>query len=104
VARDLERKLQPGDRLLGAYRLAVTEGLAGRYLSVAVAAAGALLLTGPGRSRQGLPEQLQTGLDDVLDERRRSLLERQVTAFLDGLDTAGQLTLIDNEFEPSRVA
>ncbi len=103
VARDLERKLAAGDRLLGAYRLAASQGLATRHLSLAIAAAGTLLTRQDGWDHHRLWAHLDEALADLLDDSRRALLADQLAALADGLDVAAQLALLDHTFEPSRV-
>ncbi|MDQ7991983.1 MAG: hypothetical protein REI45_04790 [Propionicimonas sp.] len=103
VGRDLERKLAPADRLLGAYRLAAGQGLPTRYLSLAIATAGALLVREDGWDAGRLWAHLDDGLAGLLDGDRRALLAAQLDGLADGLDAAAQLALIDRTFEPSRV-
>ncbi len=103
VSRDLPRKLAADERLLGACRLAAEEGVATRHLSLAVAAAAALAGTG-GEDGAGLWAQLDGTLADVLDGPRRDLLSRQLAGLRGGFDAAAQLALLDDVFEPSRIA
>lgn len=103
VSRDLPRKLAADDRLLGAYRLAVQEGVPTRHLSLAVAAAGALLLQ-EGWGAPRLWAHLDAALAGVLDGPRRDLLSRQLDALSGGFDAAAQLALLEDQFEPSRIA
>jgi len=103
VGRDLERKLAAGDRLLGAYLLAAGQGLPTRHLSLAIAAAGSLLLREDGWDADRLWRHLDAGLAGVLDGERRDLLAHQLDGLAGGLDVAAQLALLDHTFEPSRV-
>lgn len=103
VVRDLERKLGPDDRLLGAYRMAAQQGLGAQHLSLAVAAGAALLLRQPGWDEQRLWAHLDAGLADVLDEPRQRLLATQISGLADGFDFGAQLALIEQTYEPSHV-
>lgn len=103
VGRDLERKLAPSDRLLGAYRLAGERDLPTRHLSLAIAVAGTLVLQEDGWSRDRLWAHLDGALAGILDGDRRSLLAAQLDGLSGGLNTDAQLAIIDHSFEPSRV-
>jgi mannitol-1-phosphate 5-dehydrogenase len=103
VARDPERKLAAGDRLLGALRNAREQGLASRHLSLAVAS-GAVRLAGvPGWDEDRVWAYLEQGLGDLMDAGQRRLLRCQMKALADGLDLDAELARIGKTFEPSRV-
>ena len=103
VGRDLERKLGADDRLLGAYRLAAAGAVPTRHLSLAIAAAGALLLREDGWDATRLWSHLDASLPGVLEGRRRDLLAAQLDTLSGGLDVTAQLALLDAGFETSRV-
>lgn len=103
VSRDLDRKLAPDDRLLGAYRLARGHGFAARYLSLGIAAAAVLLERRDGWSAAAVTDRLRDGLGDLLTGEAAALLDAQRTALAAGADLAEQLRLIERTFEPSRV-
>lgn len=104
VARDLDRKLRPDDRLLGAFRLAAEEGAGTRHLSLAVAAAVALRGLPEGAGMEFVWPQLEAGLAGVLDDERRGLLARQVQSLAVACDPAEQIALLDDAIEPSRIS
>lgn len=103
VARDPERKLAPGDRLLGALRGALELGLPSRHLSLAVASGAVRLLGEPGWDEDRVWTHLLAEVGDLLDADQRRLLQAQVAALGQGLDLQTQLDLIEQTFEPSRV-
>ena len=103
VARDPERKLAAGDRLVGALRGALELGLPSRHLSLAVASGAVRLLGVPGWHEARLWAQLEAGLGDVMDAGQRRLLRGQVQALGLGFGFDAQLELIGKTFEPSRV-
>ena len=103
VARDPERKLAAGDRLVGALRNALEVAMPASYLSLAVAAGAARLQGEPGWDHEKVWTHLLASLDDVLDDGQRDLLRSQLNALADGLDFDTQLDLIGRTLEPSRV-
>lgn len=103
VARDPERKLAAGDRLLGSLRSALELGLPSRHLSLAVATGAARLLGEPGWDEARVWAHLEAALGDVLDAGQWRLLRDQVAALGLGLDVGAQLDLIETTFEPCRV-
>ncbi|HEY3337266.1 MAG TPA: hypothetical protein VGK18_02080 [Propionicimonas sp.] len=103
VARDPERKLAAGDRLIGALRNALELEMPSRHLSLAVASGAVRLLAVPGWDDGRLWALLDAGLSDVMDAAQRRLLESQVQALAGGFDFCAQLELIGTTFEPSRV-
>ncbi len=65
VARDPERKLAAGDRLVGALRSALELALPSRHLSLAVASGAVRLLAVPGWQEARLWTHLEAALGDV---------------------------------------
>ncbi len=103
VARDPERKLAAGDRLVGALRNALELGLPSRHLSLAVASGAVRLLAEPGWHEARVWTHLEAGLGDVMDAGQRRLLRSQVQALGNGFDLDAELERIGKTFEPSRV-
>jgi mannitol-1-phosphate 5-dehydrogenase len=103
VARDPERKLAAGDRLVGALRSALELALPSRHLSLAVASGAVRLLAVPGWHEARLWTHLEASLGDVMDAGQRRLLRSQVQSLRSGFDIEAQLALIGQTFEPSRV-
>ena len=103
VARDPERKLAAGDRLVGALRNALELGLPSRHLSLAVASGAVQLLGVPGWDDDRLWAHLEASLGDVMDVAQRRLLRSQVQALESGFDFDAELERIGKTFEPSRV-
>jgi len=103
VARDPERKLAAGDRLVGALRSALELALPSRHLSLAVASGAVRLLAVPGWHEGRLWTHLEASLGDVMDAGQRRLLRSQVESLRSGFDFGAQLALIGQTFEPSRV-
>ncbi|HEY3409488.1 MAG TPA: hypothetical protein VGK53_15055 [Propionicimonas sp.] len=103
VARDPERKLAAGDRLVGALRGALELALPSRHLSLAVASGAVRLLAVPGWHEARLWTHLEASLGDVMDAGQRRLLRSQVQSLRSGFDVGAQLALIGQTFEPSRV-
>ncbi len=102
VTRDLPRKLAGGDRLLGGFRLAAEQGLPARHLSLAIAAAGALLLAEDWTEAR-LWAHLDANLAGLLDPERRRLLADQLALLADGFDFPAQLARLEAAFEPTHV-
>ena len=103
VARDPERKLAVGDRLIGALRGALELALPFRHLSLAVATGAVRLLAVSGWHEARLWTHLEASLGDVMDAGQRRLLRSQVQSLRYGFDVGAQLALIGQTFEPSRV-
>jgi mannitol-1-phosphate 5-dehydrogenase len=103
VARDPERKLAAGDRLIGAIRSALALELPTRHLSLAVAAGAVRVLAATDWDDSGLSVHLDTNLGDQLEAGQRELLDAQISALKGGFDFATQMDLIEQTFEPSRV-
>jgi mannitol-1-phosphate 5-dehydrogenase len=103
VARDPERKLAAGDRLVGALRNALELRLPSRHLSLAVASGAVRLLAEPGWHEARVWTLLESGLGDVMDAGQRRLLRSQVQALGNGFDLDAELERIGKTFEPSRV-
>jgi len=104
VGRDPERKMQPDDRLLGAYILCRRAGVAPLHISLAVALGAHQLSKVDGWSveltREYLQEHLFTNDDDPA---ARELLWDQLALLETGLDTTGHIKRIDAEYRDARV-
>lgn len=103
VARDPERKLAAGDRLMGALRNALELGLPSRHLSLAVASGAVQLLGVPGWPEDRLWTHLHASLADLMDAAQLRLLRSQVQALENGFDFDAELERIGRTLEPSRV-
>ncbi len=103
IARDPERKLAAGDRLLGALQCALELGLPARHLSLAVASGARRVLDASGWQEARLQALLDEQLGSLMDASQRRLLRAQVAALEHGFDFDTQLGLIETTFEPARV-
>lgn len=104
VGRDPERKMQPGDRLLGAYDLCRQAKVAPLHASLAVALGANRLAQVDGWSSQRVLRFLQEHLfyqDE--DAVARALLWDQMSLLETGLDTAAHIKRINDEFAVARV-
>lgn len=98
VGRDAARKMQPGDRMLGAYELCRSASISSVYVSLAVAlGANALLLAGweDQRVAEHLDEHLFPG---KTSSGERTLLFSQIEILKGGLDLPALVSLIDAYF------
>jgi mannitol-1-phosphate 5-dehydrogenase len=94
VIRDPARKMEPGDRVLGAYRAARSSGTPTPHLSLAVAA-GTLAVVRDAASR---------GTADVADEGHLDpLTRRQLAALRRGFDYAEQVGIIGGSYDPPAI-
>ncbi|WP_165216874.1 mannitol-1-phosphate 5-dehydrogenase [Schaalia sp. ZJ1691] len=102
VGRDPERKLGSHDRLVGAYRLAQSQGVARSYLSLALAVGIARLSQEPGwdlpRARSFVESALWSSeSSNSGDEDERALMNVQIDQAAAGFDWAEQMRLL-NEY------
>lgn len=105
VGRDPERKMQPGDRLIGAHQLCRRAGVAPLHVSLAVALGASRLEAEAGWSGARIHQHLEhhlfgNGSDDA--ELRR-LLSHQRRQLEGGLDVVACIARIDEHYAVSRV-
>jgi mannitol-1-phosphate 5-dehydrogenase len=103
VGRDPERKMAPGDRMLGAWSVVAEAGMPGHHVSVAVALGAVKLLQEPGWDEDRLWAHLTGGLPPAVLAPRRELWAAQLAELQRGFDFDGQIELIAATYRPPHV-
>lgn len=100
VARDPQRKMAPGDRVLGAYRSALTAETPSAHLALAVAV-GASALESAGEPVEAVDAHLSAALSDV--DGAMTPPVQLLVALRGGADNAALLDLLGTRFDPPSI-